>query len=105
MPTKKPRVTFALSKEELEQIEMFQKKNSIKNQSQAILTLIHLGLDDFQQIEISQKSRIASSEFSDEAARMAKAFEYADDKSKEIVRLTLKEYVSSIEKKTDEKVV
>lgn len=45
MPTKKPRVTFALSEEELERVESFRKAHNIKNQSQAILALIERGIE------------------------------------------------------------
>lgn len=47
MPTKKPRVTFAISEEQLATVETYQQENRIKNQSQAILSLIDKGLSDF----------------------------------------------------------
>ena len=46
MPTKMPRVTFAISQEELDRVEMFQKANNIKNQSQAVIQLIRMGFND-----------------------------------------------------------
>lgn len=45
MPTKKPRVTFALSEEELAVIDKYRFDNHLKNQTQAILSLISIGLD------------------------------------------------------------
>lgn len=47
MPTKKPRVTFAISEERLLEVEAYQINNKLKNQSQAVLALIEKGLSDF----------------------------------------------------------
>lgn len=47
MPTQKPRVTFTISEEELARVEDFRFSNKIKNQTQAILRLIELGLEDY----------------------------------------------------------
>lgn len=47
MPTKKPRVTFAISEEQLSEVESYRTSNKLKNQSQAILSLIEKGLSDF----------------------------------------------------------
>lgn len=47
MPTKKPRVTFAISEEQLSEVESYKISNKLKNQSQAILALIEKGLSDF----------------------------------------------------------
>lgn len=45
MPTEKPRVTITMSAEELAQIQDFLYENRIKNQTQAILMLIRMGLE------------------------------------------------------------
>lgn len=47
MPTKKPRVTFAISEEQLAIVEAYQQENKLKNQSKAIIALIEKGLSDF----------------------------------------------------------
>lgn len=47
MPTQKPRVTFTISEEELARVEDFRFSNKMKNQTQAILRLIELGLEDY----------------------------------------------------------
>ena len=47
MPTEKPRVTFTISKEKLEELERFQHENRIKNQTQAVLALIEKGLSGY----------------------------------------------------------
>lgn len=44
MPTDKPRVTFAISEEKLAELEAYRYENKMKNQTQAILSLIDKGL-------------------------------------------------------------
>ena len=46
MPTQKPRITFALSENEYSQLEEYRFSHKFKNQSQAILHLINLGLSE-----------------------------------------------------------
>lgn len=48
MPTQKPRITFTLSEEELAKISDYQFSHKIKNQTQAILRLLEIGLADLQ---------------------------------------------------------
>lgn len=54
MPTKKPRVTFAINEDRLSEITAYQTRNKIKNQSQAILALIEKGLSDLLPNEIKK---------------------------------------------------
>ncbi len=46
MPTQKPRVTITVDEEQLNEIEDYRFKNRMKNQTQAILSLIEKGLDE-----------------------------------------------------------
>lgn len=46
MPTKKPRITITMSEEQLKNIEKYQHTNKIKNQTQAILSLINAGFKE-----------------------------------------------------------
>ena len=46
MPTEKPRVTFTVSKETLDEIDRYRFASRSKNQSQAILSLIERGLEN-----------------------------------------------------------
>ncbi len=48
MPTKKPRVTFAISTERLNEVNAYSKFKGCKNLSQAILLLIDKGLSDVE---------------------------------------------------------
>lgn len=45
MPTKKPRVTFTLDEKQLNRIDKYRYNYKLKNQTQAILSLIENGLD------------------------------------------------------------
>ena len=65
MPTQKPRVTFTISKEQLELVENFQFSNKIKNQTQAILQLIERGLEDFSPEIVSETKNSPSIEDGD----------------------------------------
>ena len=47
MPTDKPRVTITLTEEELKRIEAYRFNTKQKNQTQAILSLVKLGLEDY----------------------------------------------------------
>lgn len=46
MPTQKPRVTITVDEDQLNEIEDYRFKNRMKNQTQAILSLIEKGLDE-----------------------------------------------------------
>lgn len=63
MPTDKPRVTFALEQDMLDAIDDYKFKNRIKNQSQAIISLIERGFsslhDDSPKTEKSPASEDA----------------------------------------------
>lgn len=48
MPTDNPRITFTVSEEMKEQINEYQFNNRIKNQSQAILSLIKAGMESVE---------------------------------------------------------
>lgn len=85
MPTTKPRVTFTISPEKLSEVENFQFGNKIKNQTQAILTLIEKGLSDFESGIKNAPS------ISDEAMKIARDYDNLDGHGKSIVRVILNE--------------
>lgn len=59
MPTENPRVTITMSDEQLKQINDFRYENKMKNQTQAILSLISKG---FQEIERKQSGKEGENE-------------------------------------------
>lgn len=85
MPTNKPRVTFAISPEELTALEDYQYANRIKSQSKAILALIEKGL-------LQCKEEIKSAPpYTEEALNLAKDYDDLDGHGKKVVRLVADE--------------
>lgn len=85
MPTEKPRVTFTISKERLSDLETYQHENKIKNQTQAILSLIEKGLSDFEPTVKKAPS------LSDEAMKLAKDYTDLDPHGRRMVQLVVEE--------------
>lgn len=85
MPTEKPRVTFTISQERLSEVEAYRFDNKIKNQTQAILSLIDKGLSGFSEHEEKAPS------LSDEALKLAEDYDSLDGHGKRIVRLVADE--------------
>lgn len=84
MPTEKPRVTFTISKERLSELETYQHDNKIKNQTQAILSLIEKGLSDFEPTKKAPS-------LPDEAMRIAKDYTHLDYHGKRMVQIVVDE--------------
>lgn len=78
MPTEKPRITFTLDEDTLKAIDDYKFKNRIKNQSQAILSLIEIGMDSLMK-EIKQKEKAPESYVSETA--------YATPEERELLSL------------------
>lgn len=83
MPTEKPRVTFTISQERLSEVENYRFNNKIKNQTQAILSLIDKGLSG-----ISKSAEKAPS-LSDEVKKVAEHYSKLDSHGREVVRSVL----------------
>lgn len=85
MPTNKPRVTFAISPEELTALEDYQYANRIKSQSKAILALIEKGL-----LQCKEEIKTAPP-YTEEALKLAKDYDDLDGHGKKMVRLVADE--------------
>lgn len=85
MPTEKPRVTFTISREKLSELESYQHENKIKNQTQAILSLIDKGISDY----LSEMKNAPP--YSEEALKLAKDYDGLDVHGKRIVRMVADE--------------
>ena len=59
MPTERPRVTITVTEEHLKEIEAYRYGNKMKNQTQAILSLVRSGLDEIER-KNAQYNKIAS---------------------------------------------
>ncbi|GHV26724.1 hypothetical protein FACS18948_2940 [Clostridia bacterium] len=55
MPTNKPRITFALSDDELDIVNRFMDANAITNQSSAVRAIIAMGINEYKRITASGK--------------------------------------------------
>lgn len=51
MPTDRPRVTITVTEEQLKEIEAYRFGKKMKNQTQAILSLVRAGLDEIERRE------------------------------------------------------
>lgn len=60
MPTEKPRVTITVTPEQLQEIENFRYDKKMKNQTQAILSLIRVGLDELTNKPYSYEGSMSS---------------------------------------------
>ena len=49
MPTEKPRVTITMSEEQLREVDQYRFDHRMKNQTQAIISLVRSGLDRLEQ--------------------------------------------------------
>lgn len=78
MPTMNPRITFTVSEETMKAIEDYKFSHRMKNQTQAILSLIDIGfkvLEDKEPIEPAEK-------LSDEDRQVLDAYHSADPVSR-----------------------
>lgn len=80
MPTEKPRVTITMDMDTLAEIDAYRFDKKLKNQTQAILSLIERGLD-----ELTARNEKAPS-VSDEAMEVAKTYDGLDSWGKQAVR-------------------
>ena len=82
MPTKKKRITFAISDDEFSQLEEYRYKYRLKNQSQAIIKLVEIGLEDALK-ELEQKETApAPPPLSKEAQELLPKFEQLEQPDK-----------------------
>ncbi len=79
MPTEKPRITITMTEDQLKQVEEYRFGNKMKNQTQAILSLIAMGFDELAKQNGEEKETALESEKADskaekeEQARIIKA--------------------------------
>ncbi len=83
MPTEKPRVTITMSRRQLEQIDEYRFTRKMKNQTQAILSLVEAGL--------ARKAGEAEDPLSLEAARLGRDYLRLDEHGRRAVNAILAE--------------
>ena len=85
MPTEKPRVTITMTDDQLKEIESYRYGRKMKNQTQAILSLIERGFDALAADNTSSRKKTAPL-YSNEAAKIAKDYDSLDHWGKAAVR-------------------
>lgn len=60
MPTEKPRLTITVSDEERRQIEEYWHRHKLKNQTQAILSLVRIGLNEVNQTDLENDKTVVA---------------------------------------------
>ena len=86
MPTENPRITFTLSEDMRDRIDVYKHEHRIKNQTQAIVSLISKGLESLSQINVEQLVRVQAS---NEALMVASDFDSLDFHGQQAVRAIL----------------
>ena len=87
MPTEKPRLTIPVTDEERKRIEDYWHEHKMKNQTQAILSLVKIGLNEIERsgnrhvdLKLSQKERQLLDKFRElNSTGKQKLINYADD--------------------------
>ena len=79
MPTLNPRITFTVSDETMKAIDEYRFSHRMRNQTQAILSLIDLG---FKVLDGNEPIIEPAEKLSDEDRRVLTAYHSADDSAK-----------------------
>lgn len=79
MPTLNPRITFTVSDETMKAIDEYRFSHRMRNQTQAILSLIDLG---FKVLDGNEHIIEPSEKLTDEDRRVLTAYNEADDSAK-----------------------
>ena len=75
MPTMNPRITFAVPEDLMKRIDEFRFENKLRNQTQAIVTLINLGFESLSGGKLQPQ-------FTEEEVRVIDAYHAADPVSR-----------------------
>lgn len=82
MPTEKPRLTITVSNEELRQIEDYWHSHKLRNQTQAILSLVRLGLAEVNQQKLESGKVVVTDA---RLQLMSERFEQLDNTDKTVI--------------------
>lgn len=101
MPTQKPRITITMSEDQLSQIEEYRYEKRMKNQTQAILSLIEKGIDLLAAEDPAIINTIKKApSLPDEALKVARDYNGLDTHGKSMTRLV----ISEEQKRMDEEI-
>ena len=94
MPTKNPRITFMVSDEMMKQINDYKFEHRMKNQTQAILSLINIGIMELAGEELKEQS----TELSPDDDRLLALYHSADPIYQSIVLELLENHPATQQK-------
>lgn len=93
MPTTNPRITFTVSEELMKEIDEYRFKHRMKNQTQAIVSLINIGLESFM-----EKPAQPEAMFTEDEVHLINDYRCVNPIAQEIVRTTLSSQAQKQEK-------
>lgn len=106
MPTEKPRVTITMSQEQLSQVDGYRYEHKLKNQTQAILSLIEQGLtaleSDSKRITPLPTKTKDAPPMTDEARKLIFDFNELDLYGRRVVRAVLDEELYRVREQMDD---
>ncbi len=89
MPTDKPRITITMSQEELKKINDYRYNHRLKNQTQAILSLVSIGLEEIAKKYPNSRSSTPET-YSKEEKELIESYRALSQYGKKYTRETLK---------------
>ncbi len=97
MATERPRFSVSLDDDTFERVERFRLDNRYTTRSKAVEALIRDGLKKLASAALDDKK--ATPSLSDEALRIAAAYDRADNRAKQVVDLTLEPFMDKHQSK------
>ena len=88
MPTDKPRFTITVDPELMQQIEDFRYNHRIKNQTQAVIALMELGLEEILK-EVSIDKPVQSNPYSSDEQQLIDDYRSLNAQGQEYIRQTM----------------
>ena len=93
MPTMNPRITFTVSDELMEKIDEYRFQHRMKNQTQAIVSLLNRGLEALSGKPIEQLPK-----FTEDEVQLVAEYRAAIPMAQDMARTTLRSYPAKMEK-------
>lgn len=93
MPTLNPRITFTVSDELMDKIDEYRFQHRMKNQTQAIVSLLNLGLEALSDKPVEQLPK-----FTEDEVQLISEYRAAIPMAQDMARTTLRNYPAKQEK-------
>lgn len=93
MPTSNPRITFTVSEDLMKQIDEYRFEHRLRNQTQAIVSLLNLGLE-----HMTGKKLTSDERFTEEQIELVHLFEQTDPVYQNVVTKIMKDNPATTQK-------